>query len=83
MAATAERLDDARAQLELADSLTQTGCIEEALDGYRRAIKIDPDYVEVHLHLGYVLIEAGRVAEGFEHLFRRAELGKLCTGSHG
>jgi Flp pilus assembly protein TadD len=42
-----------------------------AIDAYRQAIQIRPDYAEAHQNLGVVLLKLGRVAEGMNS-FRRA-----------
>lgn len=47
----------------------------EAIDCFARAIALNPRLGEAYLHLGTLLIENGRVAEGFAYLMKRAELG--------
>ena len=47
---------------------------DEAVAAYRQAIALAPDMADAHYHLGSLLSEHGNVAEGFQHLMRRAEL---------
>lgn len=41
--------------------------IEDAVDGYRRALELDPDHSDAHLNLGRLYHEAGRVEEAEAH----------------
>jgi tetratricopeptide (TPR) repeat protein len=65
---TAEMLDS------LGSTLTAQGAFDEAIQAYRQAIDLRPDFAEAHFHLGSVLSENGQIAQGFEHFMRRAEL---------
>jgi tetratricopeptide (TPR) repeat protein len=65
---------DPTAQVGQADALVEAGHVEEAIALYRAAHAADPELAEAHYHLGSVLSETGRVAEGFAHFMRRAEL---------
>jgi Flp pilus assembly protein TadD len=55
-------------------ALTAQGDFAAAVEAYRRAIAIRPDFADAHFHLGSVLSENGDVAQGFAHFMRRAEL---------
>ncbi|HEX4104790.1 MAG TPA: tetratricopeptide repeat protein [Rhizomicrobium sp.] len=55
-------------------ALLASGRPEAAIGAYRRALTADPDCAEAHYHLGSLLSESGRVAEGFAHFMRRAAL---------
>jgi tetratricopeptide (TPR) repeat protein len=66
--------DDANALFSLGNAQTASGDFEKAIASYRRAIAAKPDFAEAHFRLGSVLSETGRIAEGFTHFMRRAEL---------
>jgi hypothetical protein len=44
------------------------------VSAFEQAIAVNPELAEAHYHLGSVLSENGRVAEGFAHLMKRAKL---------
>lgn len=58
----------------LGSALLLQGKMEEAIACYREALAHAPDFAEAHFHLGAALSQTGRVAEGFQHYMRRAEL---------
>jgi tetratricopeptide (TPR) repeat protein len=60
--------------LERGDALAEGGRLDEAQAAWREALARDPELAEAHYHLGSVLSETGRIAEGFAHLMRRAEI---------
>lgn len=65
---------DANTLLSQGDALAESGRLDEAIGAYEQALALDPELAEAHYHLGSVLSETGRIAEGFAHLMRRAEL---------
>jgi tetratricopeptide (TPR) repeat protein len=65
---------DPQACLRRGDALAESGRLDEAVEAYEQALAIDPDLAEAHYHLGSVLSETDRIASGFAHLMRRAEL---------
>jgi Flp pilus assembly protein TadD len=58
----------------LGSALLLQGETEEAVGCYREALTHAPDFGHAHFHLGAVLSQNGRVAEGFEHYMRHAAL---------
>ncbi len=58
----------------LGGALLMQGKTEEAVSCFRRALAADPEFADAHFHLGTVLSQTGRIAEGFEHYTRRAVL---------
>ena len=66
--------DDPASLDQRGTALLAEGKIEDAIRTYRKALTIDPDFADAHFHLGWVLSENGRVAEGFAHYMRRAAL---------
>jgi protein O-mannosyl-transferase len=57
----------------LGRSLERAGRVEEAIDRYRRALRLAPDRFLVDEALGTALIRAGRPGEAVAHLRRAAE----------
>jgi tetratricopeptide (TPR) repeat protein len=57
------RPENARARMELANSFLRNGNSSRAIDEYRDAIKIKPDYIEAHNNLGAALLKAGRYGD--------------------
>jgi tetratricopeptide (TPR) repeat protein len=60
-----------------ADDWYRLGCdlepcdVDQALDAYRRALALAPDHADVHMNLGRLLHEAGRLEEAEAH-YRQA-----------
>jgi tetratricopeptide (TPR) repeat protein len=68
------RAQAARAEEKLsADEWYALGCDleitspQEARDAYRRALELDPHHADAHVNLGWLLHEAGRVADAAAH----------------
>jgi tetratricopeptide (TPR) repeat protein len=55
---------------------------EEAIALYRRAVEIDPDHVDAHLHLGTELVNQGSIPEGLPHLHRALALDPESASAH-
>jgi len=72
--ALASRPGDAALLDNLGSALLVQHKTEEAMACYREALAHAPDFANAHFHLGAVLSQCGRVAEGFEHYMRRAAL---------
>jgi protein O-mannosyl-transferase len=56
-----------RAHNNLGISLFHLDMLEEAIDHYRQALRIKPDYAEAHNNLGIALSRQGRLHEAIEH----------------
>jgi Flp pilus assembly protein TadD len=56
------------------DALTENGDFSRAIDSFRRAIALNPALSDAYHHLGSLLVETGRVAQGFEMLMHGAAL---------
>jgi Flp pilus assembly protein TadD/4-amino-4-deoxy-L-arabinose transferase-like glycosyltransferase len=54
----------------------------EAEAAYRRALDDDPDYADVHLELGQLLMEQGRSDEALVHLRRAGEICPFAAQTH-
>ncbi|MGH2655441.1 MAG: tetratricopeptide repeat protein [Actinomycetota bacterium] len=61
---------DVAARLDLAHRYLDAGRVNEAIDQYLAALRLDPDNAEAHAHLGLVLHLAGRSQEGLEEVER-------------
>jgi len=62
----AKRPENARAQYNLGNALTEAGRPAEAIPHSEQALRIDPWYLDVHNNLGLALFGAGRVSEAID-----------------
>ncbi|CAN7154985.1 tetratricopeptide repeat protein [Trinickia sp. LjRoot230] len=58
----------------LGNMLRETGALEDALDAYRGAIALNPDYADAYNNLGNALREAGDARGALDHCARAIEL---------
>src|SRR5205809_1192704 len=56
------------AQNNFGYELYRQGKLAEAIEHYRQALRLKPDYALTHTNLGLALIRQGKLAEAFEHL---------------
>lgn len=70
------RSEKARAHLLRGNALTEEGDFVRAIESFKQAIALEPALTDAYRHLGPLLAETGRVAEGFDYLMRGAELAK-------
>jgi tetratricopeptide (TPR) repeat protein len=54
---------------------------DEAMEDFRRAIRLDPSYAPAHLNIGTLLANRGKLQEALPHLDRAAQLG-IPQGAH-
>ena len=47
--------------------MEQTGRVQEAIQHYEQALRINPDYAVAHYNLGVALEQAGRMPEAIQH----------------
>ena len=65
--------DQPRVYVTLGSALFALGRVEEALASYKRALKLAPDYVDAHYHIGLVNLMRRKYRDGwldFEQRFR-------------
>jgi len=65
------REDLANAHFGLGLALSAAGKLPEAIDHYRKAVEIKPEYADAHINLGIILAGRGRVDEAIDR-FRKA-----------
>ncbi|MHC4500178.1 MAG: tetratricopeptide repeat protein, partial [Planctomycetota bacterium] len=66
----------------LGGSLTQRGRIPEAIESYREAIKLKPDYRDAHQNLGLLLVEQKEPEEAVEHYNKALAIFPEDGGMH-
>jgi tetratricopeptide (TPR) repeat protein len=54
--------------------LSERGEAEQAIDHYRRAVALRPDYAEAHYNLGRLLVEQGELDDAITHYERAAAI---------
>ena len=54
--------------------LSEQGEADKAIDHYRRAVVLRPDYAEAHYNLGRLLVERGQLADAIAHYERAAAI---------
>jgi tetratricopeptide (TPR) repeat protein len=54
--------------------LSKQGEADQAIDHYRRAVVLRPDYAEAHYNLGRLLVEQGQLADAIAHYERAAAI---------
>jgi tetratricopeptide (TPR) repeat protein len=72
----------AEAHYEVGTALLQEGRVQEAVNEYERALRIDPDYGQPHGNLGIALIRLGRVEEGIEQCEQALRLNPDYAEAH-
>jgi tetratricopeptide (TPR) repeat protein len=71
-----QRCQKAHELLLHGNALTEEGNFAEAIESFKQAIALNPELADAYHHLGSLLAESGRVAEGFDYLMKRAALVK-------
>jgi len=56
--------------------------IEEAIEYYRMAIQLNPNYAEAHYNLGFAYGLLGRGDEDLEHTLKAVKLNPAFAGAH-
>jgi Tfp pilus assembly protein PilF len=62
--------------------LAEHSALEEAIKEFRRAVEIDPAFVEAHTNLGNFLAQRGLRREAIDHLYRALEIDPKFAHAH-
>ena len=62
--------------------LARRGQVDEAIDHYRKALKIKPDFAEAHINLGNALARRGQVDEAISHYRKALEIKPENAEAH-
>jgi tetratricopeptide (TPR) repeat protein len=54
--------------------LSERGEVDQAIDHYKRAVDLRPDYAEAHYNLGRLLVEQGQVDDAIAHYEKAAAI---------
>src|SRR4029077_19660204 len=60
--------------------LSQQGEADQAIEHYRQAVALRPDYAEAHYNLGRLLVEHGHLADAIAHYERAAAINPADAG---
>jgi Flp pilus assembly protein TadD len=71
-----QRSQKANELLLQGNALTEEGNFSRAIESFKHAIALNPELSDAYRHLGSLLAETGRIAEGFDYLMKRVELAK-------
>jgi tetratricopeptide (TPR) repeat protein len=66
----------------LGTALASRGRFAEAIDHYRKALQIKPDYTPAHCNLGTALLAQGRSAEAIEEFQTALKIDPECAAAH-
>jgi len=78
----AKRLKPAVGYYSVANALVLRGRTSEAIDQYKQALQIDPDYAEAHHNLGSAFLLMGRTPEAIEHYEQALRIDPAFAGAH-
>src|SRR4051794_30551121 len=78
----AMRLKPAVGHYSVANALVLRGRTSEAIDQYKQALQIDPDYAEAHHNLGSAFLLMGRTPEAIEHYEQALRIDPAFAGAH-
>jgi tetratricopeptide (TPR) repeat protein len=67
----------------LGTALTHRGQVDEAIIHFRKALEIEPTYVEAHYNLGLALVGRGHVDEAMAHFRKALEIKPGLAEAHG
>jgi tetratricopeptide (TPR) repeat protein len=72
----------AQGHYEVGSVLLHEGRLQEAIEQYEQALRIEPDYGEPHNNLGVALVHRGRLEEGIEHFEQALRLNPDYAEAH-
>jgi len=62
--------------------LKRKGMIAEAINEYKHAIKIDPDYSSPHFNLGLIYLESGKPKQAIPHFYEALRINPELAVAH-
>ena len=65
-----QRSQQANELLLQGNALTEQGNFSRAIEFFKHAIALNPELADAYRHLGSLLAETGRIAEGFDYLMK-------------
>ncbi len=71
-----------RARMHLGNALLKEGRTEEAIESYRQALRLDPDYYTAHYNLGNVMAGRRKVEEAYAYFRRALEIKPEAVEAH-
>jgi tetratricopeptide (TPR) repeat protein len=73
---------DAEAHLKLGNNYIESGKYQEAIEEYKQAIKIEPDFAEAHNNLGLAYDKSGKYQEAIEEYKQAIKVKPNFPGAH-
>jgi len=70
------------AHYNLGNAYLQAGRIEDAIEQYDQAVRIEPDHQEVQNNLAFALLQAGRVSDAIVHLEEVVRINPRSATGH-
>ena len=74
--------NDPRPYTNLGVALYDRGYYDLAVEQYRHALKLDPEFVNAHTNIGQVLAKMGNIDEAVEHLSRALQINPNHYEAH-
>jgi tetratricopeptide (TPR) repeat protein len=74
--------NSAMAQYDLAAALANQGRVQEAIEHYDAALRIDPKYATAHYNMAIALANLGRVQEAIEHYEAALRISPNFAAAH-
>jgi protein O-mannosyl-transferase len=68
---------NARAQAMIGVMLVESGKIDQAIDHFKTALRLKPDYADANICLGSAYTEKGMIEEGYQQYLKALELGTM------
>jgi cytochrome c-type biogenesis protein CcmH/NrfG len=70
----ADKPEDVRLLTNLAWGFERSGSFAEAIEGFKNALRVDPNHIDAHYGLGLALLESGQIPSALEAFTRARTL---------